>query len=224
MRKTASFLLAVLLLTGLVLSVSAAETIDPNRKCSLTVMMKWNSEPLDSGFLTLYRVGEITSAEGNDFFIPVPELKDSGISLQELSDTQLPQKLEYLAVQTKLDPLRAGIHNGKAIWDPLQTGLYVVTQVEADACNGLEPIQPFLISLPHWDGSHYIYHREAQPKVEPEKAPEESTEPEPSQPREPSLPQTGRLNWLVPVLAVSGLLLLLCGILLCTGKKVDREA
>lgn len=223
MRKIASAILTAVLLIGVSLPVSAAGFPDLNRKGTLTLVMEWDGEPLDSGKLTLYRVGDIVSAAGDDFFTPVPELKDSGISFEELRDTRLPQKLAELALQEKLDPVQAPIQEGEAVFDALQTGLYVVTQKEADACGGFEPVQPFLISLPHWNGHHYIYDRTAQPKVALEIAPTEPTEPKPTEPKDPTLPQTGQLNWPVPVMAVSGLILLFSGILLCTGKKARRE-
>lgn len=226
MRKIASIVLSIVLMTGFVLPVSAAGFTDLNRQGTLTLMMEWDGEQLDSGYLTLYRVGDIVSVAGDDFFTPVSELEDSGISLTELENTQLPKELETLALREKLSPIRTSIQNGEAVFNALQTGLYLVTQAEEDACVGFSPIQPFLISLPHWNGHHYVYERKAQPKVELEIVPTEPTEPsepKPTKPAEPTLPQTGQLNWPVPVMAVCGVMLIFAGILLCTGKKVDRE-
>jgi len=233
-RRIVSFLLSALLLMGLGLSVSAAGFTNLDRKGTLTLVMEWDSKPLNSGSLTLYRVGDIVCQSGDDYFTTVPELKDSNISLKKLDDTRLPQKLAELAVQEELEPVKAPIQQGEAVFDGLQTGLYVVMQTKADACDGFEPIAPFLISLPQWNGNQYLYERKAQPKVELEIIPEESeepteptepesTEPKPTKPSGSTLPQTGQLNWPVPVMAVSGLILLLCGILLCAGKKVDGE-
>ena len=43
--------------------------------------------------------------------------------------------------------------------------------------------------------------------------------PPPSEPDGPDLPQTGQLNWPVPVLAVLGMLLVTAGVVLCTTEK-----
>lgn len=60
--------------------------------------------------------------------------------------------------------------------------------------------------------------------------PEETTQPTPTEPKptkpkpDPGkLPQTGQLNWPVPVLATLGLLLLVAGIFLRSGKKTVQE-
>ena len=223
MKKIAVFILSAVLLLGLSLTVYAAEAPDLSKKGSLTLTMVWDAEPLNSGSLTLYRIGNIENKENTYSFALLPQLQDSQLSLENLKDTALPQKLADLALQRELEPITAQIQNGEAVFPELETGLYVLTQAQADACDGFEAIQPFLISLPHWDGNTYIYDWKANPKVELEKTPAEPTTPLPTEPKDPTLPQTGQLNWPVPVMAVSGLMFLLAGGLLLGRKKVDSE-
>ena len=45
---------------------------------------------------------------------------------------------------------------------------------------------------------------------------------EPVKPKDPVLPQTGQLNWPVPVMCISGLMLISIGILL-RGRKTENE-
>lgn len=233
-------MLSAALILGLALSVSAVEIPDASRKGSLTLTMVWDGKSLDGGRLTLYRVGTIDNHNGDYFFVPVPQLEDAAPQLTDLTDKTLPPKFLALAEEKQLTPIHVPILSGKALAESLSTGLYLVAQAEEDACDGYDPIDPFLISLPQWDGKTYQYDITARPKVGlPDSEPTEPTEPEPSEPepsepepsepekpgpeKEPRLPQTGQQNWPVPVMAVSGLMLILLGRLLCTGKKEGHE-
>lgn len=223
MKKVIVLLLTLALLLSLALTSYALETPDPSRPSSLTLVMEWDDKPLDSGSLTLYRVGEIADVDGDYTFVLISELKESGLSLENLEDTNLPQQLQNLAVERKLEAVSVSIRNGEATFDDLMPGLYVVTQRFGEACDGFSLIRPFLISLPRWNGSGYIYDLTAQPKVSLEEEPTEPTETEPTAPTDPRLPQTGQLNWPVPTMAVAGLAFLVAGWLLCFGKKERNE-
>lgn len=232
MRKLTVLILLAAVILGVSRPACAAEVLDRTRDSSLTLVMSWDGKPLENGSLTLYRVGDIIYSDGGYGFTPVSELKDTGISLKKLNDTELPGKLEALAVLRKLGPIRQSVSKGEAVFSELQPGLYVVTQTEKEACDGFEPIRPFLMSLPQWDGKTYVYDRKAQPKVALEKIPEQpaTTEPHPTEQtaveseKSSGLPQTGQLNWPVPVMAVSGFMLLLVGSLLRGRKKDSNEA
>lgn len=225
MKKISVLLLSVLLLLGLSLSALARELPDPARPGSLTLSVDWEGEPLDSGSLTLCRVGQVATQEGDDTFVLIPELKDSDVFLKHLDNVDLPGQLASLAAQRKLETVSAPIEKGEAYFENLLPGLYLVTQQEADACEGFAPIAPFLVSLPHWNGSTYVYDVSAQPKVSLEALPTQPTQPsQPTEPTDPKLPQTGQLSWPVPVMAVAGLAFLTGGLLLCFGKKEHHES
>ena len=218
MKKLMICVLAITLLMGLTWTAHAAEIPDPERPASLTLEMAYDAEPLDSGRLTLYRVGDIANDGGDYFFALISELADSSISLENLEDTALPQKLEDLAVQYELEALTAPMEGGKAVFSQLMPGLFVVTQKEADASDGFTAIHSFLISLPRWDGEQYVYDLTAKPKVSLEPKP---TEP-PTEPPDPWLPQTGQTNWPVPVMAVAGAAFVILGALLCFRKSENH--
>ena len=77
-----------------------------------------------------------------------------------------------------------------------------------------------------------------QPSTEPTEPPTEPTEPEvPTEPTEPTepppppppppphLPQTGQLNWPIPVMAMMGCAMFVLGVFLYSGRKgTDDEA
>lgn len=224
MRKHLALLtLFLLLLNCIALPVSAHSVPDTTRTGSLTITMNWDGAPLEGGSLTLRRVGQIAENDGNYDFELIPQLQGSGLSLADLQDPELARKLAVLADEKQLSAITADIEDGSARFSGLETGLYVVTQSQAQAIDGFAPIQPFLISMPQWNGGTYEYDLTADPKVPLETEPEETTEPTEPEPTEPTLPQTGQTNWPIPLLAVCGLLCMMIGWFLRCGKRTERE-
>lgn len=221
-KRIVSTIAAFLLLCSLCLPAYAHEVPDVNRKGSITFTMDWEGKKLTNGSLTLYRVGDVSENDGNYFFTIVKELQESGLSLDDLTKKDLAQNLADQAAKSKLSKLTADIKDGKAVFTDLPAGLYVVTQTESQATKGFAPIAPFLISMPKNENGSYVYEITADPKVPLETAPPEPTKPAPK----PSgkLPQTGQMNWPVPVLAVAGMVLFVIGWMLCFGKKERHES
>jgi hypothetical protein len=113
---------------------------------------------------------------------------------------------------------------GYADFTKLPQGLYLVVQTQAS--HGYEAIKPFLVSIPLPDGDSWIYDVDATPKVgatipDTPDTPDTPDKPDvPDTPDKPVLPQTGQLNWPVPVLACCGVLLFSVGwVLNRQGKK-----
>ena len=212
-NRIAVFLTALAATLFLTVPISAQELPDPQRHGSLTLWMAFDGQPLNGGSLTLYRVGALSVTNGNAGFLPVKELED-GPDLTELNDPGLALELAALAQSRNLPGIREEILMGWVTFSPLEPGLYVVTQKHAQATEGFDAIQPFLITLPRWENGSYVYDLTAAPKVPlvPEETPpppSEPTTPPPDDP--PDIPQTGQLNWPVPVLAVSGMTLFVLG-------------
>ena len=222
MKKRISVLFAALiLLLSLAVPVCAQELPDPQRTGSLTFWMSFNGQPLEGGSLTLYRVGVISVTDGDAGFLPVPELAD-GPQWTDLSDPKLAKELAELSQSRDLPEIREEILGGWVTFAPMEPGLYLVTQKTSEAAAGFDAIQPFLISLPRWEDDGYVYDVTASPKVP--LVPEETPPPPPSEPPPPpppDIPQTGQLNWPVPVLAVTGMARFLFGWTLFygTGRK-----
>lgn len=208
-KRIFSLLIAVLMLSCLCGTVCAHEVPDLTRNGSLTITMRWNGTPLDSGSLTVCKIGEIVETDGNYSFQPVSQLTAYDISLENPEDPSLAALLTELAAEENLPGISREITDGAAFFEELAPGLYVVMQ-EA-AAEGFAPINPFLIAVPNFQDGVYRYEVTADPKVPLEPIPEETTEPTQPEPTDPELPYTGQLNWPVPMLAVSGLALFLVG-------------
>ena len=222
MRKCTSFLIVLCLLPVVFLSGQAAEVPDLSRKGSIMLQMTYNNTPMEDGMLTLSRVGDIRPKNSSWLFYLVEDL--GGTTLTEnLNAPQTAENLKKLAKEAKLPTQTAKITGGQVAFTNLETGLYLIWQEEAYATEGFVPMSAFLISIPQDTAGTYTYDINAKPKVSlipeiPTTEPTEATTPD-----EKNLPQTGQLNWPVPVLAVAGLGLFALGWYLRFGKKESYE-
>lgn len=224
-KKMIALLLAFASALWLTVPVCAAELPDENRYGSMTILTEFEGEPLEGGALTIVRVGRVHIDDGNAGFVLVDALA-GGPALDKLGDPALAFRLLELALEKNLPTVRSEMKEGRTVFSDLEIGLYLVYQEDEDAAAGFDAIHPFLLSLPQWINETYLYDLTASPKVPLETEPTEPTEsteppPEPSEP--PDLPQTGQLNWPVPVLTVLGLSFFATGWILCFRDRRNRH-
>lgn len=234
-QKTRKILPAALsagmLLAGIAgggMQARAQEAPDLERTGSISGTMLHQGEPVGGGALTLYRAGEIAGPEGEEGYryVLTEDFAESDASLEDLEDASLAGELAEYAYGQELQGITVAIGSDGA-WtaDGLSMGLYLVVQYQA--ADGYEPISPFLVSLPGYDetSGSWIYEVSAQPKMEAVTAETQVTtdepEDEPPVKKDSQLPQTGQLNWPVPVLALAGLILFAIGSRL---RRKDRQA
>lgn len=227
-NRILAMLLALVLVFAVAVNASASdmpvEMPDLSKKGSLEFTMDVDGVPLDSGFLNLYYVATVTQVEEDRYdFRLVKELADAGAKLdtKDLYDGVQAEKLLEASKGVLPDYLTSFIVDGKASFADLDAGLYLVWQAEKDASDGYAAIQPFLISVPRWQNGAYAMHVEADPKVPFETEPTEPPPPPPPPP--PYLPQTGQLNWPVPVMAITGVVLVITGWALCLRRKRMKD-
>lgn len=217
-------LFALCLILCLTLSLSATahakDVPQLDRTGEITITMHLGTKPVGGGTLTLYRVGAVQEDDGNYTFQPTGDFTACGKTFETLTPS-LAEDLAKYARDQKLTGVTLDIDkDGKVLFEDLEVGLYLFVQNKAAA--GYNKANPFLVTLPYReDNGTYRYQVDASPKVELEREPEPTTPP-PTKPHEPSLPQTGQLNWPVPVLATLGLLLFAAGWLLRFGKRKDN--
>ena len=218
-----ALLTALVIVCGLTVTAFAHEVPALEENGTIIFTMDWNGEPLNSGSLSLYRVGDVVEDDGNYSFVPIERLEVSGLALDDPEDPALAAELANLAKTRGLPEVSAEIKAGKAVFTDVAPGLYVVVQDGEDACDDFAAISPFLISMPQYDNGTYRSEIIADPKVPLETKPQDTQPAEPTGPKptEPKLPQTGQWNWPVPVLAVGGLMLFAGGWHLRFGRKKD---
>lgn len=233
-KKIFALIAALVLLVSVVPTVFAQQSPSLNAKGSIRIYMEWEDEKLDDGALSLYRVCDIVKRDGDYRFEPIAQLQKYDLDLNNMSESEQAEQFARLAKAEKLRRFTSPIQNGEAYFANLTTGLYVVVQYADEASDGFEPINTFLISVPQFENGGYQLHVQAYPKVElepeettpTETGPTETTPPgtKPTEPgKPPQLPQTGQLNWPVPLLAVSGLMLIVAGCLILLSGRKDRD-
>lgn len=227
-RLTALFMVA-LLLCSVSITVYAHEVPDISKKGKISIKMTYDKNPVAGGSLTLYRVGDVKADDGNYSFVLTEDFNASKVDLTDISSVTLAKELAQYAQNQKLsgDTKKIG-NNGEISFTELDLGLYLLVQNEA--ANGYNKADPFLVSVPMNEDGNYIYDVDASPKVELQKGPASSTDKTTANTTNTTttittntkLPQTGQLNWPVPVLVVTGLILFSIGWMLRLNKKRDR--
>ena len=219
MRSLIKLLCAVLLICLLPVSALAREVPDLDETGSIHVVLRdtETKEEVPGGTLTLYRVGEAVEDDGDYFFRAAGDFADCGLALDDVGSEDLAKALaDYAKDHAKGTTLP--VPQGGAKFAELSTGLYLIVQEEA--AQGYEKANPFLVTVPMQEDGVYKYDVDASPKTSVKKAPATTTTP----PKDSTLPQTGQLNWPVPVLTIAGLLLFAAGWALCFGKRKDGHA
>lgn len=115
---------------------------------------------------------------------PTPEFSGCTIALTPAAAQALADHARDLPGDTR--PL-------DACFEGLEEGLYLLVQQRAG--EGYTPFSPFLISIPTQIADSVYYRVDATPKVS-------------ALPKPPGLPQTGQLRWPIPVLTLSGIILI----------------
>lgn len=240
MKKGIFSVFAALILTfSLSTAVFAHDVPDLTKDCAISVTMQYEGKAVPGGTLTLYRVGNVQEENGNYYFELNNSFAPSGVILAQnlasstsgtaqgdISSAETAKALADYANKNKLSGRTANIKDdGTVIFSKeaiaglnLKPGLYLMVQNKG--AEGFNKIEPFLVSVPQMnEDGIYEYKVDASPKVNLEKDTQTTPTPIPSKPTDSKLPQTGQLNWPVPVLVITGLLLFSFGWLLRFGKK-----
>lgn len=218
-RQLISLIAAALLLCGLSISVFAHEVPDLSQPGTIEVTMQFAGEAIPGGSLTIYRVGDIVEENGNYSYQLTDTFAPSGVELTDVQSYYLALDLAEYAIEQDMEGITEKIDGEGHVIYAVEPGLYLFVQYLP--AEGYQEVSPFLVGMPNVKDGKYIYDVDATPKVNPKPVPE-TTEPPETKPPQEQLPQTGQLNWPVPVLAVSGLALLIAGLALKGRKESDE--
>ena len=224
LRRLAALLLALLLAGSFSVPALASHAIDPEHPGSISMSCSYKGKPVSGGDLCLYRVAEPEREDGSWYFRLRSDLLDGQrLDQQALDDAGLagrPAAAPSLGTPDKT----AGFNTkGKVQFKDLRPGLYLL--VQSKAASGYEKMLPVLVSLPWFDeaSGSYLYDIDATVKPAVERIAVPTSRPTPTPKPGPWLPQTGQLNWPVPVLAGLGLCLLLTGTALLVSDRPQRK-
>ena len=219
-KRIFALITALVVLSAFSVCAFAHEIPDPERKGSITITVTYKDEPVSGGSLTLYKVGNVALDGGDFIFVFTEDFADCPVSIEEINSSELPEALAKIADEKNLEGITEWINpKGQVSFSGLEIGLYLA--VQHHAAPGFSKISPFLVSVPYYDGEHYIYDVNASPKIDVEPRPDDPDEPEdPPEKPDDELPDTGLMNWPVPVMAVSGALLICAGIVI---RRAERK-
>lgn len=221
----------------LICPAAAIETIDNTQMGSLTIQSSYGGKALANMPFSVYRVADV-SPYGR--FTLLPQYEKSGASVNQLGQSDAldwrtqAQTLAVWAQTSKLsaDAQTATNKQGIATIPQLKTGLYLVTGSQVKVNGTQYRSAPFLVSVPEQtsDGTAWTYAVTVNPKSEPRDDPanedtdvpnsKKDTKPDMPSSRPNSsdtvsakknLPYTGVLQWPIPVLAGTGLVLMILG-------------
>ena len=222
MKRFISIFVIVLLLCSVPVPAFAQEVPQERDDCSIEVLFTYDGKPIDGGSLTVVRVGYVDTDGLNYYF----SQEITGEHLEDLESTVAPniQADFYYSNKDSYEfyTQTQDIVEGVAKFTDLSTGLYLV--IQETATTGYHMQNPFLVAVPYMQDGVYQYNITAKFKSGLEqgriqgqiifKPPHIDIVP----PGE-NLPQTGLLQWPIPVLFVAGFALLIIGSRLCVTNK-----
>jgi hypothetical protein len=220
MKKASVLIIIAVLFCCFSLNVYAHDVPEERNDCSIEVSVHYGEVAVSGGTLTAVKIGYVDEDDGNYFF---SRIGDDAL-LEDVESTEAIDALmsyyEENKTQHEFEAKTVSVAEGKAMFENLSTGLYLVFQEEAAA--GYTKMNAFLVGLPYMENDDYIYHVDASMKPELKREPQVVPPPTPP---DPDIPQTGQLNWPIPVLVCSGLILVAFGLLLrCkNGKKTNEK-
>lgn len=219
--------------------VCAHEALDMEQRGSIRITMHQGKNIVSGGTMTLYQVGAAEEDDGNYRFVLTDDFADSKESLEDIQSAELAEALAQYAGSRSVKGTTKKIgDDGNVSFGKLEPGLYLLVQNRASS--GYRKAAPFLVSVPQQGEEGCVYEVDASPKLELERVSDPSN-PDGSDGSTGSsggsgkavsaaaplgaalLPQTGQLNWPIPVLTVLGIALFSAGWMLRFGKKNGYE-
>ena len=216
---------------------------------TLTLTLRSGSTPISGLTASLCRVAEIKEEPGAIIYVSTTEFAGAGVSFADLSTSKnilLADELDVYASVNNIVRI-SGVTNeaGNVSFQSLNSGLYLVAQLNGETNEYI--FAPFLMSVTETIAAYGVIN--AYPKTEPQKKPTPSPNPSPNPSPSPSpnpspnpspapspvptenpeekpaekLPQTGMLQWPIPVLGTLGLLAIVFGVILLFKKGNKRN-
>ena len=215
MRKLFALLFVITILASLAPSAYAHDYVHMDQEGSITLELQFEDAPVIGGSFSCTKVADVVDEDGNLYFRTLVEEKIHRDGIPAVSDMEqlVKNNGDFFREQKQI----VSNDSGTVVFLNLLPGLYLIAQ-EAETPD-YSKINAFLVSVPYLEEGTYVYDVTARSKTALEQEVPETTEPE--EDKDDKLPQTGQLNWPVPVLAVSGLAVFVLGWYLRFGRKKD---
>lgn len=157
-------LLAAVLCLLLSVQVFAAETVDTQRLCSLTLRYTHSGQGLQDLEIALWRVGDVF-ADGTYALTAPYSVEIQGITAEtEWRDTAATLSAYLTADGVRPDCTARTDETGTVSFENLTVGLYLVRGLTVPMEKGLWQFDDFLMFLPRNQGGTYVYDVDSHPK------------------------------------------------------------
>lgn len=237
-------MLIVILITGIFTHAVWADTTelaDLDRTNRLVLHLESVVEEVqqeEDAKVTIYQIATM-KYQGSDLqYVYTDDWKELTADLSKETSEEEILKMRDLAQSKNLAGIeKASDKDGNVCYTDLPQGVYLV--VQTNQVEHFSVFEPFLVYLPCIEENHWKYDVTAEPKIvyqvrsgrrdpnKPEPTPSPVPEGPVTPPKEdtpPKLPQTGQLNWPIPILFVAGAFLVSAGIIVrLAGRKEDEK-
>lgn len=217
-------IIALIIVFNFILSVPSNVYADTSSdsKGRITVDVSSDSDTLVKEGV---KVGVVYVAKADGELLNV--FGDVGSGMVDVTNSELAVKLYTYIKETGYDVnIKETDSFGKAEFDGLELGVYLVFDTEADLRE--KTFNPFLVSIPEKINGEEILSVKASPKIarpsETDGTNKTSTKVTVKTNTSKKLIQTGQLKWIVPVLAIAGLICILVGCLIGGTERKRKDA
>lgn len=217
-------IIALIIVFNFILSVPSSVYADTSSdsKGRITVDVSSDSDTLVKEGV---KVGVVYVAKADGELLNV--FSDVGSGMVDVTNSELAVKLYTYIKETGYDVnIKETDSFGKAEFDGLELGVYLVFDTEADLRE--KTFNPFLVSIPEKINGEEILSVKASPKIarpsETDGTNKTSTKVTVKTNTSKKLIQTGQLKWIIPVLAITGLTCILVGCLIGGTERKRKDA
>lgn len=194
MKRVYALIIAIVAFVAL--SPCAALAAPQSGSVTVTLCDVDTKKPIAGAGWLMYKVAEL---DGNDYVL-TEEFALCGQNMSELSSVDAKALASYAQKNEIAGHGKSADGNGVVRYTELSFGVYLF--VQTGNTMAYELAEPFVVNVPMTsaDGASLIYDINATPKAEAQPAPPTPAPTPTPKPNDPKLPQTGQLNWPVPVL------------------------
>ncbi len=169
MRKYISYIICMIVVCMIItMQITVlADTVDPEKKCDLSVCYSNDDESFSGEIVNIYRVAstsEDTDMELTEEFVSYPVRVNGVTSQAEWKDVA--SVLSAYISRDKIEPYRSVVTDeyGIAVFSGLETGLYLIGEVTAANDDGSFVFDSFMLHLPVLSDGEYNYDTKINPK------------------------------------------------------------
>ena len=189
--------------------VSAIPTSIQRGSIQVTMQDAENQQKVSGGTLTCIKVGTLENQQEEPVWKFTEAFADCGLNIEQMQEETFADRLWDYAQKKSIERTTKQIdQNGTVMFDDIPLGVYLIVQQKP--AEGYYKVKAFVVSVPFEDKNTWIYDVDASPKMEKLKK-TTTTSGKKENTKIQKLPQTGQMNWPIPLLACSGMILFLAG-------------